>query len=424
MKNLIELINLINEEIAWGDEEEGLGDIWGKAIEKMGDETMHRSKENIEPEVIEEVKIEDEKKEQLQEEEQSQLQKQSQEEDEKKSQEQKQGEEGEQSQEQKQDEGQEEVEYKFGDKVLSQKEFDEIKGKIEHRYGEEFDGLPENIANKIFEDYLNIKEASKSADRRHQENAKTRKELDAEKEEFTKERTRYENERKEWERRKDELRQEKAELEKIKKIDLNEIEDDDERFKAIAKQEIADTSLKKMDSKMKDVENEIKLAIQREEGVYVKALINELQTTNPDLKTTAPIELIIQEFKNTGTYENKEELIKAKRIHRVLKDYYNDYSPEERTKLSIANYYEIEKHNLPPLGLGQASDNGQKGTKKYIDLKAESVKNLFKKAIESKKTPDNPKGVELPESKSTKMYKDSELSQTSPEMKKLWGVAE
>jgi hypothetical protein len=76
------------------------------------------------------------------------------------------------------------------------------------------------------------------------------------------------------------------------------------------------------------------------------------------------------------------------------------------------------------LNLGQASDNGQKGTKKYIDLKAESVKNLFKKAIESKKTPDNPKGVELPESKSTKMYKDSELSQTSPEMKKLWGFAE
>ena len=238
---------------------------------------------------------------------------------------------------------------------MSQKEFDEIKGKIEHRYGEEFDGLPENIANKIFEDYLNIKEASKSADRRHQENAKNRKELETEKQEFQKDKDRYEQERKEWERRKEELKQERKELEDIKKIDPDVIDDDNERFKVIARQEFADNTLKKMDGRMKDVENEIKLAIQREEGVYIKALINELQNANPDLKTVAPIELIIQEFKNTGAYENEEELIKAKRVHKVLKDYYNDYNPEERNKVSITKYYEIERHNLPPLNLGKAS---------------------------------------------------------------------
>jgi hypothetical protein len=59
-------------------------------------------------------------------------------------------------------------------------------------------------------------------------------------------------ERKEWERRKGRTETGESRTVKVKKIDLSEIEDDDERFKVIARQEFADTTLRKMDSKMMD----------------------------------------------------------------------------------------------------------------------------------------------------------------------------
>jgi hypothetical protein len=47
-------------------------------------------------------------------------------------------------------------------------------------------------------------------------------------------------------------------------------------------------------------DNEIKLAIQREEGVYVKALINELQNHEPGLKNNRT-----DRINNTGIQEHR-----------------------------------------------------------------------------------------------------------------------
>lgn len=229
---------------------------------------------------------------------------------------------------------------KLGDKEIPKSVYLEIFEKAKKHYGEKFESIPDDIKAKLLEDSYNILEASKVADKRHQENAKERKQLAEIKETLEKEKADFEISKEAYEQEIERIKQAEEESKKILEAKPEDEFDEDKVQELKLDKRDAKKNLeafKKYRETQEQSLNEVVESFKHKQARLINAMnIAELQENYPELKTSRPIEDIYEEIQETGVVKDTAEKNKMLLVKRVLDQYY-----KERPKMSVSQYYDI-----------------------------------------------------------------------------------
>lgn len=264
----------------------------------------------------------------------------------------------------------------LSDKItINDKEFNALCKKLKADLGdEEFDDLQEN--DKLFKKLLlkqyNLDNSEKAANAKHQENAKTRKENDAENLRIKAENERIKSENDKLEADKKALDEEQKKLEaRLKKID-DEIDDEtDDDKRQDLRMDKRDMNKRLDEIKTKELPNlkttEEQLEMDKKVNYYLycekDALNNvpELRLSNEGLDFQS-----ILEQDDKGTFKgDPDDLIRAEVWNRLWVDYLSK-TLEYRKNNTISKFYDTRKRFYPLPDV--------KGTKKKDETKADDKK--------------------------------------------------
>ena len=272
--------------------------------------------------------------------------------------------------------------YRINKQELSESE---IIGKIKEDYGFEFpNDITSEAKQKFIQDYVNSKnltEGKKAINEKHQENAESKKEN---------ERFRLELEDKERELAIIETRIKKAQ--EIVSEDLSDIYDEDEKTDKRVDQRLAQKEIEQLELQKKQVETEADRIKSDAVYNYHVALINELQTKIPGLKTEKAVEDILYNFDNGKTITTLDEVAKAEMVIEIINDYATTYQ-NSKSRPTILEYFEVKKHKYNiPTPLGQEVKEKYK-SKTFAEVLAEKQKN-YKQEPEVRNSSFTAKGTQ------------------------------
>lgn len=312
-------------------------------------------------------------------------------------------------------------EYKLNDKItLNEKEYNALVEGCVKEFDltqEEINEMPEARLNKYLLNFYNIEQGKKSLNKKHQETAREKRDLEGEKSKLKDMRAEIEREEKKkkaeaelLEERKKALNEKEKELKALVKRDLEAEYDDGainetDKKKLEYKQMRAEELLVDIEQERKDIKDEelesakeMQKVQAKSTAVYLKFVVTDiLEATG--IKTSKPVEDILDEASKIKDLDalkewkkaNAEDHRNAKLVSRIMNDYLQWMSMNKDSKLTPGQFYELNIEDYPEAAQPD-SKGGQKNNKKET-VKELAVKNAFKRALEKQKqTPPNPGG--------------------------------
>lgn len=293
----------------------------------------------------------------------------------------------------------------IGGKDVTTEEFQEFVAEAKKDFtDEEWDKLTDAAQFKLVSKHVNLKEGSKSLNKRNAEAAEKRKETDEKAKELGQQEVDLSAQKRSLDAldadlkrreaainaRLKEIENEKADLKKIVDKNIDDVVDDDERSDLRADKRVAKRDLEKLDKEETKTKNDLTEAVKQKlyyaDGIQRQMNAMKLMDKCPELKVKGDLLKMLEDYKNDNYTGDEEDMNRANAVKDVVLAYH-DAVATEGIKVDIARFYKLNKHKFSiPATTPAQTGNGKEIPKLKIESAEDwgkKVKSIFKKQKEN-----------------------------------------